>query len=284
VQGESARRERLQLHCLRGRAHIVYAIEPSSFRIQTIQTIERRGSTHSPVDLASINKGPRHQLPRALQRMISSMNSQSLGSGVRQAGLRCGAVPRLAAAGASVWRSAGCVHVPTDRGLTLCRCSVPASCLRRSSRTADTPQLQRSFLIHRRTGNNRVRATAVAGAAAHSHAAALALRIAPALPRRTRRSARAMRVVAAASNGQYDYDIITIGAGSGGVRGSRFAASYGAPLLLTFSVLGFLGARRGSGGWVGSLVNHHHSSRTTQHNARHPAFRTNPPTHTHTHE
>jgi hypothetical protein len=26
---------------------------------------------------------------------------------------------------------------------------------------------------------------------------------------------------------QYDYDIFTIGAGSGGVRGSRFAASYG---------------------------------------------------------
>jgi hypothetical protein len=37
-------------------------------------------------------------------------------------------------------------------------------------------------------------------------------------------------VSAAAGNGssKYDYDIITIGAGSGGVRGSRFASSYGA--------------------------------------------------------
>jgi glutathione reductase (NADPH) len=29
------------------------------------------------------------------------------------------------------------------------------------------------------------------------------------------------------SSGQYDYDMITIGAGSGGVRASRFATSYG---------------------------------------------------------
>lgn len=40
----------------------------------------------------------------------------------------------------------------------------------------------------------------------------------------------AVRVRAAGGNGsseQYDYDVFTIGAGSGGVRGSRFAASYG---------------------------------------------------------
>jgi glutathione reductase (NADPH) len=38
-------------------------------------------------------------------------------------------------------------------------------------------------------------------------------------------------VAAAASNNGtgYDYDLFTIGAGSGGVRGSRFAASYGEP-------------------------------------------------------
>lgn len=36
-------------------------------------------------------------------------------------------------------------------------------------------------------------------------------------------------VKASSSNGgSYDYDLFTIGAGSGGVRGSRFAASYGA--------------------------------------------------------
>jgi hypothetical protein len=29
------------------------------------------------------------------------------------------------------------------------------------------------------------------------------------------------------ASGQYDYDLFTIGAGSGGVRGSRFASSYG---------------------------------------------------------
>ncbi|KAI8467436.1 MAG: hypothetical protein J3K34DRAFT_454500 [Monoraphidium minutum] len=41
--------------------------------------------------------------------------------------------------------------------------------------------------------------------------------------------------VSAAGNGTpaaYDYDIITIGAGSGGVRGSRFAASYGAKVAI----------------------------------------------------
>jgi len=33
-------------------------------------------------------------------------------------------------------------------------------------------------------------------------------------------------------DGEYDYDLFTIGAGSGGVRASRFAAStYGAPAL-----------------------------------------------------
>jgi hypothetical protein len=32
--------------------------------------------------------------------------------------------------------------------------------------------------------------------------------------------------------GSYDFDLFTIGAGSGGVRGSRFAASYGGVALL----------------------------------------------------
>jgi hypothetical protein len=32
--------------------------------------------------------------------------------------------------------------------------------------------------------------------------------------------------------GSYDFDLFTIGAGSGGVRGSRFAASYGEVVLL----------------------------------------------------
>jgi hypothetical protein len=50
-------------------------------------------------------------------------------------------------------------------------------------------------------------------------------------------------VAAVADAGQYDYDLFVIGAGSGGVRGSRFAASFGAkvrwffPLLLTLSIL-----------------------------------------------
>lgn len=35
-------------------------------------------------------------------------------------------------------------------------------------------------------------------------------------------------VAAVADAGQYDYDLFVIGAGSGGVRGSRFAASFGA--------------------------------------------------------
>ena len=34
------------------------------------------------------------------------------------------------------------------------------------------------------------------------------------------------------SDGSYDYDLFTIGAGSGGVRGSRFAASYGAKVAV----------------------------------------------------
>ena len=35
-------------------------------------------------------------------------------------------------------------------------------------------------------------------------------------------------VAAVADAGQYDYDLFVIGAGSGGVRGSRLAASFGA--------------------------------------------------------
>jgi glutathione reductase (NADPH) len=34
--------------------------------------------------------------------------------------------------------------------------------------------------------------------------------------------------MAQAKNGKYDFDLFTIGAGSGGVAGSRRAASYGA--------------------------------------------------------
>lgn len=45
------------------------------------------------------------------------------------------------------------------------------------------------------------------------------------------------------SSGQYDYDMITIGAGSGGVRASRFATSYGE--LLCSSC-----ARAGSAAWL----------------------------------
>lgn len=33
---------------------------------------------------------------------------------------------------------------------------------------------------------------------------------------------------------QYDYDLFVIGAGSGGVRGSRTAASFGAKVFLVF--------------------------------------------------
>ena len=43
-------------------------------------------------------------------------------------------------------------------------------------------------------------------------------------------SCLAVRVRASTGNGadgKYDYDLFTIGAGSGGVRGSRFASSYG---------------------------------------------------------
>lgn len=36
----------------------------------------------------------------------------------------------------------------------------------------------------------------------------------------------------AATQEPFDYDIFTIGAGSGGVRGSRFAASYGAKVAV----------------------------------------------------
>ena len=47
---------------------------------------------------------------------------------------------------------------------------------------------------------------------------------------------RARALVAAkagnGSEGEYDYDLFTIGAGSGGVRGSRFAASYGAKVAV----------------------------------------------------
>lgn len=46
---------------------------------------------------------------------------------------------------------------------------------------------------------------------------------------------RALRTIASATNGSggdYDYDLFTIGAGSGGVRGSRFAASYGAKVAV----------------------------------------------------
>ncbi|GBF98807.1 glutathione chloroplastic [Raphidocelis subcapitata] len=74
---------------------------------------------------------------------------------------------------------------------------------------------------------------AVAGAATPAHApfaaapparaaAAAAARRAPPPPR------AAPAGGAAPAPRSYDYDIITIGAGSGGVRGSRFAASYGA--------------------------------------------------------
>jgi glutathione reductase (NADPH) len=37
-----------------------------------------------------------------------------------------------------------------------------------------------------------------------------------------------------ADAGQYDYDLFVIGAGSGGVRGSRFAASFGAKVCWFF--------------------------------------------------
>ncbi len=48
----------------------------------------------------------------------------------------------------------------------------------------------------------------------------------------------------AGSNGvspSYDYDLFCIGAGSGGVRGSRFAASYGEATCYCCTVLGVLG-------------------------------------------
>ena len=41
-------------------------------------------------------------------------------------------------------------------------------------------------------------------------------------------------VAAVADAGQYDYDLFVIGAGSGGVRGSRFAASFGAKVCWFF--------------------------------------------------
>ncbi|KXZ48583.1 hypothetical protein GPECTOR_26g486 [Gonium pectorale] len=38
--------------------------------------------------------------------------------------------------------------------------------------------------------------------------------------------------VAASASGEFDYDLFTLGAGSGGVRGSRFASSYGAKVAV----------------------------------------------------
>jgi hypothetical protein len=40
-------------------------------------------------------------------------------------------------------------------------------------------------------------------------------------------AATIVRVEGGSGSSEYDYDIITIGAGSGGVRASRFATSYG---------------------------------------------------------
>jgi hypothetical protein len=44
-----------------------------------------------------------------------------------------------------------------------------------------------------------------------------------------RRQAATITAAASGNGASYDYDLVTIGAGSGGVRGSRFASSYGAP-------------------------------------------------------
>ncbi|KAG2495814.1 hypothetical protein HYH03_006055 [Edaphochlamys debaryana] len=51
------------------------------------------------------------------------------------------------------------------------------------------------------------------------------------MPCRPRRGL-ATRVAASAAPGEYDFDLFTIGAGSGGVRGSRFASAYGAKVAV----------------------------------------------------
>ncbi|CAG9463029.1 unnamed protein product [Pedinophyceae sp. YPF-701] len=50
--------------------------------------------------------------------------------------------------------------------------------------------------------------------------------------RRAGRCSAANSVQAKSQCGNYDYDLVTIGGGSGGVRGSRFASSYGASVAL----------------------------------------------------
>ena len=46
-------------------------------------------------------------------------------------------------------------------------------------------------------------------------------------------SRAAVRIAASGDEGKYDFDLFTIGAGTGGVRASRFAANYGgAPCIL----------------------------------------------------
>lgn len=59
-----------------------------------------------------------------------------------------------------------------------------------------------------------------------------------------------VRVFSAASEagngtGEYDFDLFTIGAGSGGVRGSRFAASYGEVVVESQCNYGGIGFKAG---------------------------------------
>lgn len=69
------------------------------------------------------------------------------------------------------------------------------------------------------------------------------------------RSTRPVRSVATAASGEYDFDLFTIGGGSGGVRGSRWAASqYGAKVAVAELPFAIVSEKLTAGGLGGTCV------------------------------